>query len=30
MLPDTGHMPQMEASATVNQAILENIRKASQ
>lgn len=29
ILPDTGHMPQMEASATVNQAILENIRKAS-
>lgn len=28
ILPDVGHMPQMEASAAVNQAILENIRKA--
>jgi pyruvate dehydrogenase E2 component (dihydrolipoamide acetyltransferase) len=27
-LPAVGHMPQMEASATVNEAILENIQKA--
>jgi pyruvate dehydrogenase E2 component (dihydrolipoamide acetyltransferase) len=27
-LPAVGHMPQMEASATVNEAILENIHKA--
>ncbi|CAN7686178.1 acetoin dehydrogenase dihydrolipoyllysine-residue acetyltransferase subunit [Pararhizobium sp. LjRoot235] len=27
-IPAVGHMPQMEASATVNEAILENIQKA--